>query len=591
MALIDILRRYLGPTPPRSDFEDTVPIGQPTSGSVQSYVQSYSYTGETITPSRALEAPTVFACVRLIASSISRLDWQVLRETPEGKVADSEHPLYNLLNYEASDDIGAIQWREMALTSALLTGNFFAYIHRDKAGRPVALEPLRSDYVAMYRDGDNQPYYQVWTGKYTGKNEEKQMRRFRGYDMFHLVGPTTFEAMLGVPFIHQMRDLIGLELEVTEYVTRFFAQGAVPGGVLKMPGRLSPEASKRLRDAWQAAHGGASRAGRVAVLEDGLTYEPITATARDNELIEMRKYCRQQIAAALGVPAHKVGDTESQSYSSNEQGDAEFVKHTLAGWAARLEQEASRKLIQRGERYCTRINFDSLLRADMSTRYAAYAVAVTNGILTPNEIRAREGLPAVDGGDTIRLPMNTEAPGHPAPAPSEPAAPSDGVPPSVDVEPEAVAPSVDMDAQAEAEAFSAARAATSAIEAVRPAVEGAFRRHLQRVSDYLLKQRTQAKVDKWEPPIDCIDDDLRATVRGLGGLLGDEERATKALDAALLRHARHLRNAVTAIGTLSETIDGWRHLPQLAADELLEMVRLETTHAPLLENTDANPNA
>jgi hypothetical protein len=407
--------------------------------------------------------------------------------------------------------------------------------------------------------------------------------------MFHLVGPTTFEGMLGVPFIHQMRDLIGLELEVTEFVTRFFAQGAVPGGVLKMPGRLSPEASKRLRDAWQAAHGGASRAGRVAVLEDGLTYEPITPTARDNELIEMRKYCRQQIAAAMGVPAHKVGDTESQSYSSNEQADAEFVKHTLAGWAARLEQEASRKLLQRGERYCTRINFDSLLRADMSTRYAAYAVAVTNGILTPNEIRAREGLPAVEGGDSIRLPMNTEAPGQPAPAPSQPAAPSDGVPPSVDVEPEAVAASVDLDAQDEA--YSSARAAASAMAAVRPAVEGAFRRHLQRVSDYLLKQRTQSKLDKWEPPIDCIDDDLRATVRTLGGLLGNEERATKALDAALLRHARHLRSAVTAIGTLSETIDGWRDLPQLAADELLEMVRLETTHAPLLETTNVNPEA
>ena len=187
--------------------------------------------------------------------------------------------------------------------------------------------------------------------------------------------------------------------------------------------------------------------------------------------------------------------------------------------------------------------------------------------------------------------MNTEAPGQPAPAPSEPAAPSDGVPPSVDVEPEAVAPSVDLNAQEEADAFNAARAAASAMAAVRPAVEGAFRRHLQRVSDYLLKQRTQSKLDKWEPPIDCIDDDLRATVRTLGGLLGNEERATKALDAALIRHARHLRSAVTAIGTLSETIDGWRDLPQLAADELLEMVRLETTHAPLLETTHANPEA
>jgi hypothetical protein len=173
VALRDILRRYLGPTPPRSDFEDTVPIGQATSGAVQSYVQSYSYTGEAITPARALEAPSVYACVRLIASSISRLEWQVLRETPDGKIAEPAHPLHNLLNYEASDDVGAIQLREKLLTDCLLTGNAYAYIHRDPAGRPVALEALRPDYVAMYRDPQNQPYYQVWTGRYTGTNAEK----------------------------------------------------------------------------------------------------------------------------------------------------------------------------------------------------------------------------------------------------------------------------------------------------------------------------------------------------------------------------------------------------------------------------------
>jgi len=597
VALRDILRRYLGPTPPRSDFEDTVPIGQATSGAVQSYVQSYSYTGESITPARALEAPSVYACVRLIASSISRLEWQVLRETPDGKIAEPAHPLHNLLNYEASDDVGAIQLREKLLTDCLLTGNAYAYIHRDPAGRPVALEALRPDYVHMYRDPQNQPYYQVWTGRYTGTNAEKAMRRFRAYDMFHLVGPTTFDGLLGVPPIHLGRDVIALELEITEYVTRFISNNAVPAGTLQMPGRLSPEASKRLREAWQAAHGGASRAGRVAVLEDGLKYEPISGTFKDSELIEMRKYCRQQIAAMFQVPAHKVGDTEAGSYNSTEQADSEFVKMTLASWAAKLELEASRKLIVRGEPFCTRLDFGSLLRADMSTRFQAYATAITNGILTPNEVRALEGRPAVDGGDVIRLPMNTEAPGQqPAAAPTAPADASESEEPSVDIGPDEIepeassAPEEPADDDAEAQRAAAGIAAAqrmAARAAVRPAIEGAFRRHLQRVSEYLTRQRTQAKLDKWAPPIDCLEAELRDTVAGLGRMYGDEDKALKVLTDCLLRHARHLRSSVGAIADVGTVIDRWATIPGSAAAELLDMVHLETTETPVLEDTHA----
>jgi len=584
MGLTDILRRYLGPVPPRSDFEDTVPIGQSTSGSVQSYVQSYSYTGESITPARALEAPSVYACVRLIASSISRLDWEVLRETPDGKIAEPDHPLHNLLNYEVNEDVGALQWKEKMISDCLLTGNAYSYIHRDAAGRPVALEPLRPDYVAVYRDGQNQPYYQVWTGKYTGKDAEKATRRFRSFDIFHLVGTTSFDGILGVPPIHLMRDVIALELEITEFITRFIANNAVPAGTLKMPGRLSPEASKRLREAWQAAHGGASRAGRVAVLEDGLEYKPISNSMKDNDLIEMRKYCRQQIAAMFQVPAHKVGDTDSGSYNSTEQADAEWVKHCLAGWASRMDQEASRKLIQRGEPYCTRVNFDSLLRADMSTRFNAYAVAITNGVLSINEARAREGLKAVEGGDDIRVPLNTATPGAPAAGSS--------VPPSEDLEvdeveaegdPEDVqSEESDAETQRGLEAVAAAQR-MAAIAAVRPAIEGAYRRHMNRVSEYLLKQRTQVKLDRWECPLECLDADLRDTVAGLGRLLGDEGKALKVLDAALLRHARHMRGNVGRIADLTDSIEGWRTLPGSAAAELLDLVRMEVLNEPVLE--------
>ena len=440
MGLIDLITRALGKAPPRSMFEDTTPIGTPISGGIQSYVSSWAWTGKTISPDNAMEAPTVYACVRLISQTLARMPWQVLRNSADGASNDVTHPVYQLLNGEANEDMTSFVFREAQISDCLLYGNSFAFINRNPAGTPIGMERLRPDLMYMMRDQANQPYYQYWTGKAESASPEIKARKFRPYDILHIVGPSA-DGMLGEAAIHRMRDLIGMELELQEFTSRFFANNCRPAGVLSMPGRLSAEGANRLREAFARVHSGAQGAGKVAILEEGLKYDAISTNAKDSDLDSMKKFCRQQIAAAFNVPSHRVGDNDGVSYSSAEQANAVFVQSTLAGWAARLEQEVNRKLIKRGDDVTTRISFDDLLRGDMSTRFSAYAVAVTNGILTPNEIRAREGLPAVAGGESIRLPLNTSTPTAVAPvSPNVPTetetqfeqSPSDVVPASGD---------------------------------------------------------------------------------------------------------------------------------------------------------------
>lgn len=441
MGLIDLFTRALGKTPPRSVFEDNQPIGQPISGSIQSYVSSWAWTGKTISPDNAMEAPTVYACVRLISQTLARMPWQVLRNSADGASNDVTHPVYQLLNGEANEDMTSFVFREAQISDCLLYGNSFAFIMRSRAGTPIGLERLRPDMMYMMRDQANQPYYKYWSGRADETaSEEIKQRTFRPYDILHVVGPGA-DGLIGEAAIHRMRDLIGMELELQEFTSRFFANNCRPAGVLSMPGRLSAEGANRLREAFARVHSGAQGAGKVAILEEGLKYDAISTNAKDSDLDSMKKFCRQQIAAAFNVPSHRVGDNDGVSYSSAEQANAVFVQSTLAGWAARLEQEVNRKLLKRGDDVTTRISFDDLLRGDMSTRFSAYAVAVTNGILTPNEIRAREGLPAVDGGESIRLPLNTSTPTAAAsatPVLQDPAVtppPSDVVPASVDIDP------------------------------------------------------------------------------------------------------------------------------------------------------------
>ena len=409
MGLIDLITRALGKSPPRSMFEDNTPIGQPIGGGIQSYVSSWAWTGKTISPDNAMEAPTVYACVRLISQTLARMPWQVLRQSADGSSNDPTHPVYQLLNGEANEDMTSFVFREAQISDCLLYGNSFAYISRSASGLPIALERLRPDLCYLQRDPQNQPYYQYWTGKADEKaSEEIKQRKFRPYDILHVVGPSA-DGLLGEAPIHRMRDLIGMELELQEFTSRFFSQNCRPAGVLSMPGRLSAEGANRLREAFNRVHSGAQGAGKIAILEEGLKFEAISTNAKDSDLDSMKKFCRQQIAAAFNVPSHRVGDNDGVSYSSAEQANAVFVQSTLAGWAARLEQEVNRKLLKRGDDVVTRISFDDLLRGDMS-RFNYYAVAVTNGILTPNEIRQREGLPAVEGGESIRLPLNTSTP-------------------------------------------------------------------------------------------------------------------------------------------------------------------------------------
>ena len=527
MGLIDLITRALGKSPPRSMFEDTTPIGQPIGGGIQSYVSSWAWTGKTISPDNAMEAPTVYACVRLISQTLARMPWQVLRNSADGASNDVTHPVYQLLNGEANEDMTSFVFREAQISDCLLYGNSFAFINRNPAGTPIGMERLRPDLMYMMRDQANQPYYQYWTGKADeSASPEIKARKFRPYDILHIVGPSA-DGMLGEAAIHRMRDLIGMELELQEFTSRFFANNCRPAGVLSMPGRLSAEGANRLREAFARVHSGAQGAGKVAILEEGLKYDAISTNAKDSDLDSMKKFCRQQIAAAFNVPSHRVGDNDGVSYSSAEQANAVFVQSTLAGWAARLEQEVNRKLIKRGDDVTTRISFDDLLRGDMSTRFSAYAVAVTNGILTPNEIRAREGLPAVDGGESIRLPLNTSTPTAAAPASPNVTteteaqfeqSPSDVVPASVDIDPTEVKSTVNP--------------LDRAVDLFFPSALAAMTRCTEAEAKYLKGCRTKEKVQKWIPDVARIASEIAPIMRGLLVLQGHSDRASDGIAIA-----------------------------------------------------------
>lgn len=403
MAIDGILSRIFGgltrqaSTPVAIGFEENSPVGMPVSAGVQGYISNWADTGRYITPELARQSPSVYACTMLISQSIARMEWKVYKVEEEQMRPLPNHPLYHLLNIEPNPFMGALTWRQSMLMDCLLYGNGYSYIERDASGRPIRLEKLRPDLMNVQRAADNSVVYHYAAGI-------PGSQVFNAYDIFHLIGPSA-DGLIGEPPIYLARQMIGVEIEAEAFVASFFQNGARPAGVLQVQGTLSPEAYTRLRDSWQAMQGGSRNAGRVAILESGYEFKQVSINPDDAQLIELRRYCREQIAAAFGVPPHMVGDSSKQSYSSAEQADLEFTKHTLGTWVSRLEEETIRKLIRPGDQVRTAISFDALTRGDLGGRFNAYATALQHGFLSINEVRSREGMGPVLGGENLRVPL------------------------------------------------------------------------------------------------------------------------------------------------------------------------------------------
>ena len=172
--------------------------------------------------------------------------------------------------------------------------------------------------------------------------------------------------------------------------------------MLEHPGTIKDPA--RVRDAWQSQFGGSSNSGKVAVLEEGMKYTPISISPEQAQFLETRKFQINEIARIFRVPPHMVGDLEKSSFSNIEQQSLEFVKYTLDPWVIRWEQSLMRALLAADEKatYFVKFNLEGLLRGDYQSRMNGYAIGRQNGWMSANDIRELENLdriPTEEGGD------------------------------------------------------------------------------------------------------------------------------------------------------------------------------------------------
>ncbi|GEC02963.1 hypothetical protein SSP24_06180 [Streptomyces spinoverrucosus] len=360
-----------------------------------------------------------FAGVRVIAEDLGLLPLFLYERIRRGKRRATSHPLYPLLHDAPNDMMGAMAFKEALQGHAITWGRGVAYVvTHERTGVIEELWPLRPDRVRIkvrqlgkgrverwvqYRDDVNGIYANLAPGE------------------FLCINGLGDDGVTGYSVVELAANSIGLGLATEHYGAKTFSNGAAPAGALSHPENLSPEARKRMADDWENIHRGIDRAHRVAILEEGVTWQQVGLPNDANQFLETRKLQVTDMARWLRLPPHKVGDLERATFSNIEEQQIDYVSSALSAWLTRWEQAILTQLLLPEERvrFFPEHLVDALLRGNTMARYQAYAVGRQWGWLSANDVRERENMNPVDGGDAYLVPLNMVPAGETAPAPAD----------------------------------------------------------------------------------------------------------------------------------------------------------------------------
>ena len=359
--------------------------------------------GEVVNYDSALTLSAVYAAIRLLSDNVSTLDLDVLYRSQGSEQKFRPMPTWmdqmnpELRNHEVLGQI---------VTSLLLDGNAYISTLRDRAGRVVSISVLDPTTITASMKTDEDGLSRI-----TFQSDQAQGIEFTARDIVmvrNLLKPGQIE---GVSPITAAREFLGLGLAVTKYGASFFGNGALPGAVIEVPGQLSEVGAQQLKSSWESVHKGAANGSRLAVLTEGSKFSrQLSLSPEDSQFILTKQSTVQDVCRLYGVPPHLLADSSgSTSWGSGlAEQTAAFATYSLRPLVNRVEAALTSILRSEGIAVAfAKFDLESMRRAT-NDRWDTYSTAIQTGVLSIDEVRSYENLPALpDGkGSEHYIPLN-----------------------------------------------------------------------------------------------------------------------------------------------------------------------------------------
>lgn len=362
----------------------------------------------------------VYACAWKNATSVAKCKLCLYKQTV-GKDGDEEldkvyeHPFLDVIN-KVNPFSNKFELFTITQTFMELTGNSYWWMPRDNLGVPYMIWCIPSHWVKIVPSKER--FIEGYVVTVPGKTavpipfDEEEVVHFKfpsPFSLFYGTGPT-IAAQFGVDLNKHMKT----------WGINYFLNDAKPGGVLTTETSLSVEQYQRLRDQWNAKHRGTSNAGKMAILEGGLTYQQIGSTVRDARIEFVAKEVRDEILAIFGVPASKLGLVEDVNRANADANDYTYQKETILPRLTLIEEKLNEKLISKypqdngGRLIC---KFENPVPEDNAVKLAERTANIASGYSTIDEEREKDGLEPFNLPETSKplIPFNLVPAGSPKP--------------------------------------------------------------------------------------------------------------------------------------------------------------------------------
>jgi HK97 family phage portal protein len=409
---IDRAVQSLAPKAAAVEYHDVPSSDAVRMGEVFGATESAS--GACVTPTSAMRVSAVFAGVRLLAGAIATTPCALYRREGESRKKANDHDYWWLFNEQPCGRFSAATMWEFLTGQMLLRGDGIAYMVRENRYSPRATSviPVPRDQVDIIRVGDRlryRIYDQLADGTWGYFVTDQD-------DVLHFPG-FGFNGICSMSVIQWgAKQAVGIAIKADEHAGATFAGGASVQYAVRAPSKMTPDQQQAFRDAWVAKYGsGVGHSKIPLVLTEGLDVKELSMTAADAQLLESRKFQVVDIARALGVPPHMLGETSaSTSWGSGiEQMSLGFIKWAIRPHLTRWAQELNRKLFPVRSTYFAEFNVDGHLEGDSKAQAEYFGKALGGpgalGWMTVNEVRALKNLPPLPGGDVLFDPAKAAA--------------------------------------------------------------------------------------------------------------------------------------------------------------------------------------
>ena len=340
----------------------------------------------------------VFACVQAIGEDVANINLRLYSGKGPDKKEVFDHPVIDLL-HSVNDVMTSDELFFNTQASLELDGNAFWYLQRNGSGLPESIWVLRPDLV------DPIPGKDKWVENYAYKVGSKKYA-IAPENMVHFKTYNPLNPYRGVGTVMAAMASIDSQNSIKAWNQAFFDNGARPDTIIEFSGNLSEIERQRLEREWDDQYKGPTKAHRASFLGNGLKVITLDVSQKEMDFVAQNQLSRDEILSIFRVPQSVLGITQDMTYANAETTDYIFAKRTVKPKMRRLATQLNEFFLPNLGYPELHFEFDDPTPNNQELKLQTYTNGITNGWLTPNEIRKAEGRPPVTGGNNVLVPSS-----------------------------------------------------------------------------------------------------------------------------------------------------------------------------------------